>query len=81
MNRFTITVALSVAVASLASVGCAAGVEDQQPEETVEAQRPPPAQLRTGVENGPLANVVGSVDDLRVDLRVPLKQPIPGPQD
>lgn len=78
MNRFTLAVAL---VATIASVGCATGVDDPQPEETVEAQRPPPSQLRSGEQNDPLANVVGSVDDVRPDLRLPLKQPLPGPQD
>ena len=78
MNRFTLAVA--VAIAAMA-VGCAAGVEDTQQEEVVEPQRNPPAQLRTGEQNDPLANVTGSVDDVVVDLRLPLKQPVPGPQD
>lgn len=80
MNRFTLVVAL-VAIASVGSFGCAAGEEDTLPEETVEAQRPPPSQLRSGEQADPLANVVGSVDEIRPDLRVPLKQPLPGPQD
>ena len=75
MNRFTISVALAVAIAS---IGCAAGVEDPQPEETVEPQRSPPAQLRTGEHNDPLANITGSVDEVTVDLRLPPKQPLPG---
>jgi hypothetical protein len=75
MNRFTLAVALSVAIAS---VGCAAGVEDTQPEETVEPQRDPPAQLKTGQQVDPYANITGSVDDVRIDLRLPPRQPLPG---
>jgi hypothetical protein len=78
MNRFTLAVALVVAITS---IGCAAGVEDSQPEETVEPQRSPPAQLRTGEQTDPLANVAGSVDDIRIDLRLPPKQPGPGMND
>ena len=78
MNRFTLTVALSVAIASIASIGCAAGVEDPQPEETTEPQRSPPAQLRSGEKADPLENISGSVDEVRVDLRLPPKQPLPG---
>jgi hypothetical protein len=78
MNRFTISSSLLALAVAIASIGCAAGVEDPQPEETVEPQRSPPAQLRTGEQNDPLANVVGSVDDVVVDLRLPPKQPLPG---
>ena len=78
MNRFTLAVALSVAIAS---IGCATGVDDPQPEETTEAQRPPPSQLRSGEQIDPLENVRGGVDDVRLDLRLPPKQPLPGPQD
>jgi hypothetical protein len=82
MNRFTLAVAVAIASASaFASVGCAAGVEDPQPEETVEPQRSPPAQLRSGEQNDPLTNVAGSVDDVRIDLRLPPKQPGPGLAD
>ena len=78
MNRFTLAVALAVAIAS---IGCAAGVEDPQPEETVEAQRPQPSQLRSGEQADPLANVRSGVDDIRLDVRLPPKQPLPGPQN
>jgi hypothetical protein len=82
MNRFTLAVAVAIASASaFASVGCAAGVEDDQPEEVVEPQRSPPAQLRSGEQADPLANIVGSVDDVRLDLRVPAKTPLPGPNN
>lgn len=75
MNRFTLAVALVVAIGSF---GCAAGVEDTQPEEIVEPQRDPPAQLRSSDHSDPLANVVGSVDDVHPDLRLPPKTPLPG---
>jgi hypothetical protein len=78
MNRFTITIALAVAITS---IGCATGVEDTQPEETVEPQQDPPAQLRSGEHQDPLANVVGSVDEIRIDLRLPPKTPLPGAKD
>jgi hypothetical protein len=64
-----------------AAIGCAAGVEDPQQEETIEAQRPPPSQLRAGEQADPLANVRGGVDDVRLDVQLPPKQPLPGPQD
>jgi hypothetical protein len=82
MNRFSLAFALVVAIAS---VGCAAGVEDPEPEETVEPQRSPPQQLRTGQHADPFADVTGSVDDvrldLRIDLRLPPKQPLPASGD
>jgi hypothetical protein len=78
MNRFTLAVAVAIASLS-ASVGCAAGVEDDQPEEVVEPQRNPPSQLRSGDQADPLANVAGSVDDVRIDLRLPAKTPLPSP--
>lgn len=78
MNRFTLAVAVAIASVGFSSIGCAAGVEDQQPEDVVEPQRNPPAQLRTGEQNDPLANVAGSVDDVRIDLRLPPKAPVPG---
>ena len=78
MNRFTLAVAVAIASLS-ASVGCAAGVEDDQPEEVVEPQRSPPSQLRSGDQADPLANVAGSVDDVRIDLRLPAKTPLPSP--
>ena len=80
MNRFTLAVAVAIASLS-ASVGCAAGVEDDQPEEIVEPQRNPPSQLRSGEQADPLANVAGSVDDVRIDLRLPAKTPLPGPNN
>lgn len=79
MNRFTLAVALSAV--AIASVGCAAGEEDTQPEEIVEPQRNPPSQLRTGEQIDPFANLTGSVDEVRVDLRLPPKQPLPGLSD
>lgn len=78
MNRFTLVVALVVAAGSF---GCAAGVEDDQPEEIVEPQRQPPPQLRSGDQVDPYANITGSVDDVRLDLRLPPKLPVPGPND
>ena len=78
MNRFTLAVAVAIASLS-ASVGCAAGVEDDQPEEVVEPQRNPPSQLRSGDQADPLANDAGSVDDVRIDLRLPAKTPLPSP--
>lgn len=79
MNRFTLAVALVVAIAaSIGSIGCAAGVEDTQEDDVVEPQRNPPSQLRTGDQTDPLANVKGSVDDVRIDLRLPPKAPLPG---
>jgi hypothetical protein len=78
MNRFTLAVALAVAIAS---VGCAEGVEDPQQEETTEAQRPPPSQLRSGEQVDPLQNVRSSVDEVKVDYQLPPKQPLPGQKD
>lgn len=82
MNRFTLAVAVAIASSlAFASVGCAAGVEDDQPEEIVEPQRNPPSQLRSGDQADPLANIAGSVDDVRIDLRLPAKTPLPGPNN
>jgi hypothetical protein len=78
MNRFTLAVALAVAIPA---IGCATGVEDTQPEETTAPQQSPPAQLRTGEQVDPYANAVGSVDEIRLDLRLPPKQPVPGGPD
>ena len=78
MNRFTLAVAVAIASAAF---GCAAGVEDDQPEEIVEPQRNPPSQLRSGEQADPLANIAGSVDDVRIDMRLPAKTPLPGPNN
>jgi hypothetical protein len=78
MNRFTLAVALSVAIAA---IGCATGVEDAQEEETVEPQRDPPAQLRSGGQPEQIGSVTGSLDDIRVAPKLPLRQPAPGIRD
>jgi hypothetical protein len=66
MNR--VLLALGVV---LACSGCAASVEDAQPEPTVdEPQRDPPKTPFSAPYEAPYT-VFGNLDDLRPDLRVP----------
>jgi len=76
MHRFTLVIAFTTAVFA---VGCAAGVEDPQPVETVEPQHSPPAELKSGEQHDPLADIAGPVDEVRPNLELAPRQPHPVP--
>jgi hypothetical protein len=56
--------------------GCAAAVEDPQPEEAVlpTEQRDPPRQLFYGELYDPVANIAVDLDEIKPDLQVPPRQ-------
>ena len=76
MHRFTLVIAFTTAVFA---VGCAAGEEDPQPVETVEPQHSPPAQIKSGEQKNPLGDIAGTVDEVRTDLELSPRQPLPIP--